>query len=423
MAAVFASSGFQVVGLDINQTIVEALNSGHAPVNETGLQELIDESKDRLTATVSYQDVVKKSQISFLILPTPSQEDGYFSNDFLLQAMQSIGECLRSKKDYHLIVITSTTMPGSTEGIIRQTLEQASGKVIGEELGLCYSPEFIALGSVIQDMLHPDFVLIGESDRKAGNLLQSIYEKVCLNEPQIRRMNFTNAELTKIAVNTFVTTKISYANMLAEYCELLPNADAAVVTKAVGSDTRIGSKYLKAAIGYGGPCFPRDNKAFSALGREIGARADIAEATDRINDHQIRRLIKAVTAFSSPGDLVAVLGLSYKPDTEVTEQSQGLQVAQLLSNQGYRIQTFDPEASLDNTNPGLLTSKTNIAETISGVNVIVLATPWPLFKGIETVINEQCEQAVVIDPWRIVDATALPAKATLVQMGISGPAS
>src|SRR3984893_2285473 len=127
-----------------------------------------------------------------------------------------------------------------------------------------------------------------------------------------------------MSVNTYVTTKISYANMLAEMCDHLPGADVDVVSAAVGSDTRVGSKYIKGAIGYGGPCFPRDNKAFAALGRKLSVRCDLAEATDAINDHQIERLIGAVEAHSSPGDRIGVLGLSYKPDTPVVEEAQGV---------------------------------------------------------------------------------------------------
>ena len=208
-----------------------------------------------------------------------------------------------------MVVITSTVMPGSTGGEIKAALEAASGRKVGPDLGLCYNPEFIALGSVVRDMLYPDSILIGESDTKAGDVLQTIYLQMCEKKPPVQRMNFVNAELTKISVNTYVTTKISYANMLADICDRLPGADVDVVTKALGADTRIGSKYLKGAMGYGGPCFPRDNVAFAALARKIGARADVAEATDRINNHQIDRLTGLVAKFAKAGTRIALLGL------------------------------------------------------------------------------------------------------------------
>ena len=171
-------------------------------------------------------------------------------------------------------------------------------------LGLCYSPEFIALGNVIRDMLEPDMVLIGESDRRAGDALEQLYAGVCENDPPFRRMSLVNAELTKIAVNTYVTMKISYANTLADMCERLPGADVDCVTDALGLDTRIGGKYLRGAIAYGGPCFPRDNKAFAVLARELGTEAPLAEATDSVNEAQTQRLARIVRSHLEDGDSV-----------------------------------------------------------------------------------------------------------------------
>jgi len=255
---------------------------------------------------------VHGSDITFIIVPTPSGTDRLFSNKFVIAAVRSIGEALRAKSTRHVVVVTSTVMPGSTGGEIMAALEEASGLKVGPALGLAYNPEFIALGTVVRDMLRPDFILIGESDAQTGELLEGIYRRCCDNEPTIRRMGFVNAELTKISVNTYVTTKISYANMLAEMCDKLPGADVDVVSTAVGSDTRVGAKYIKGAIGYGGPCFPRDNKAFAALGRTLGVRCDLAEATDAINDHQLQRLIGAVQAHTTSTKRVGILGLSYK---------------------------------------------------------------------------------------------------------------
>src|SRR6188472_4825091 len=330
LAAVLASKGFDVVGVDLSQTAVEALNARKAPVEEPRLQELIDSHGARLKATTNVDEAVTATDVTFVIVPTPSDATGRFSNAAVLSAMKSIGLALRRKDTYHLVVITSTVMPGSTGGEIRQALEQHSGRRVGSHLGLCYNPEFIALGSVVRDMLRPDMILIGESDQAAGDLLESIYAKSCDNTPAIRRMNFVNAELTKISVNTFVTTKISYANMLADICDRLPGADVDVVTQAVGTDSRIGTKYLKGAIGYGGPCFPRDNTAFASLARSLGARAELAEATDSINQYQVERVMGAVLGRLPSGGTVGILGLSYKPDTSVVEQSQGVALAARL---------------------------------------------------------------------------------------------
>ncbi|HYT93579.1 MAG TPA: nucleotide sugar dehydrogenase, partial [Gemmataceae bacterium] len=259
MAAVMAHKGHTVVGVDVNPDRVAAVNRGRAPVEEPGLQQMIDANRERLSATPSYAEAVLATDVTFIMVPTPSDPDGPFSLRFVLGAAEQIGAALRLKPAWHLVALSSTVMPGSTGGALLPALEKYSGKQCGPDFGLCYNPEFIALGSVVRDMLNPDMILIGEFDARCGAILEELYTGVCDSHPRINRMNFVNAELTKLSVNTFVTTKISYANMLAEVCETLPGAEVDVVTSAIGCDTRIGQKYLKGAMGYGGPCFPRDN--------------------------------------------------------------------------------------------------------------------------------------------------------------------
>ncbi len=268
LAAVLAYKGYSVIGVDTNDQYVQLVNQGKAPVVETGLSELIQQSHSRLLATTDYQEAITQTEITFIIVPTPSTPEGGFSLKYVLTAIEQIGKALREKTTFHLVVLTSTVMPGATLNEVQPALEKFSGKRCGQDFGLCYNPEFIALGSVVRDMLNPDFILMGESDGRSGDLLTKLYQQVCDNQPKIARMNFVNAELTKLAVNTFVTTKISYANMLSQVCEHLPGSNVDTVTAALGLDSRIGSKYLKGGLGYGGPCFPRDNLAFVHLSRQ-----------------------------------------------------------------------------------------------------------------------------------------------------------
>ena len=179
LAAVLASKGLTVVATDVNPEAVAAINAGRAPVDETRLQDLIDASGGRLTATNDAAAVASTTDATFIIVPTPSDASGRFSNEFTLRAMATVGDALRRKDGYHLVVMTSTVMPGSTGGELRETLERHSGRRVGETLGLCYNPEFIALGSVVRDMLRPDMILIGESDRRAGDMLEAIYRTTC----------------------------------------------------------------------------------------------------------------------------------------------------------------------------------------------------------------------------------------------------
>jgi len=265
LAACFAARGFYVWAVDGDAQKIEALNRGIPPVQEPGLAELLRESQGRLKAIQDMERAVRDSEATFIVVGTPSEPSGGFSLRNVLPTCEAIGRAVRAKQAFHLVVLTSTVMPGSTGGDVKAALERASGKRCGENFGLCYSPEFVALGTVIRDFYFPDFLLIGESDPRSGEMLAELYQRVCKNSPTAARMNFINAEITKLAVNTFITTKISYANMLARLCERLPEADVNVVTDTLGLDSRIGPKYLKGAVSYGGPCFPRDNRALAAL--------------------------------------------------------------------------------------------------------------------------------------------------------------
>lgn len=405
MVAVFAKKGYEVTGLDINRDFVTALNEGRAPVEEPGLQELIDEHRDRISATQDFQQAVHGSDVTFIIVPTPSGKDCFFTNKYVVEAIQRVGLALRSKTGYHLVVVTSTVMPGSTDGEIRQALESASGRSVGPKLGLCYNPEFIALGSVIRDMLHPDMILIGESDAKAGQILEDIYKSSTESDPEIHRMASVNAELTKISVNTYVTTKISYANMISDMCDHLPGADAHVVNRAVGADSRVGRKYLKSAVGYGGPCFPRDNKAFAALGRHLGVRCDLAEATDLINDYQLDRMVSAIESNLALGGTVAVLGLSYKPHTVVVEAAHGMLLAGRLAEAGHEVVVYDPLATANAK--AMLPASVDFADSAEGAirkaDVVIVMTPSPEYAELTgQVLSADGRQRVVIDPWNVI---------------------
>jgi UDPglucose 6-dehydrogenase len=418
LAAVLASKGFSVVGTDVYEPYVESINGGQAPVDEPRLQELIEANRDRLRATMDAAAAVAETDVTFIIVPTPSDESGRFQNRYILAAMNAIGAGLRKKSGYHVVVVTSTVMPGSTGGEIRAALEVASGRSVGEQLGLCYNPEFIALGSVVRDMLSPDVILIGESDAKAGDVLERIYQQSCDNKPAVHRMNFVNAELTKISVNTFVTTKISYANMLAEICDRIPGADVDVVTAAVGADSRIGAKYLRGAIGYGGPCFPRDNVAFASLARTIGARAELAEATDIVNRHQVERVVGAIQARVSHPGPIGILGLSYKPDTAVVEQSQGVALAARLIAEGHEVIAYDPKA-LENAQAlaGSLIAAASAEECVRRASIVVVMTPWPEFRSIPLSAFTRPQRLIVIDCWRLFAREEVGTVADVIYLG------
>lgn len=423
LAAVLAYKGHTVIGVDIDEHPVRLINQGKSQVFEPGLNDLIGQVHERLSATDDYNTAIGNTDVTFIVVPTPSDENGVFSLRQVLAAAQSIGKALRNKDGFHLVVLTSTVMPGSTGNEVLPALETHSGKRSGRDFGLCYNPEFIALGSVIHDMLNPDFVLIGESDMRAGDMLADIYRNLCDNDPAIVRMNFINAELTKLAVNTFVTTKISYANMLAEVCERLPGADVDIVTSALGLDSRIGRKYLKGAIGYGGPCFPRDNLAFIHLARRLGVQAALAEATDRLNRAQVVRLAEIVLSRLSDGGRVGILGLSYKPNTDVVEESQGIELARYLLARDISVILYDP-AAIDNARAvlgGSAVFTASAEECVRQADVVVVVTPWEEFTTLPPeVFVRSSPRRVVVDCWRMLDAQTLADTVEYIPLGI-GP--
>lgn len=414
MAAVMANKGNTVIGVDVNPAYVTAIQQGRAPVNEPGLAEMIAANRERLSATQSYEDAILATDVTFIIVPTPSEPDGRFSMRYVLAAAEKIGAALSKKGSWHVVVLSSTVMPGSTGGELLPALEAASGKKCGVDFGLCYNPEFIALGSVIRDMLRPDMILIGESEERSGAVLGELYRGVCESNPRIQRMSYVNAELTKISVNTFVTTKISYANMLAQVCETLPGADVDIVTAALGCDSRIGPKYLKGGLGYGGPCFPRDNVAFSAMARGNGVPALLAEATDALNRRQIPRLAAWVKSRLPEGGTAGVLGLSYKPQTEVIEESQGVGLAQELLKAGMKVAVYDP-AAMENARAALVGNvifARSAAECAAVADVVAVTTAWPEFVKLTSASLKP--GAAVLDCWRILDSAALAPNAHIL---------
>src|SRR5713101_5036445 len=419
MAGCFAARGFQVIAADLDPQKVDAISRGVPPVHEPGLTELLLESKGRLSATQDTEAAVRDSDATFIVVGTPSEPDGGFSLRYVLPTCEAVGRALRNKNSFHLVVLTSTVMPGSTGGEIKSVLERVSGKRCGEDFGLCYSPEFIALGTVIRDFYNPDFLLVGESDRRTGDILSDIYSRTCKNSPAIARMNFINAEITKLAVNTFITTKISYANMLARLCERLPEADVNVVTSALGLDSRIGSKYLKGAVSYGGPCFPRDNRAFASLATRVGAFSDLAETTDRFNRAQVKWIAEIVKQHRAGSGAIGVLGLTYKPDTDVVEESFGLLLSQTLAGAGLPVIVFDPEADASRvlaSHPSIQTAR-SAEECINRAEVVILATPWAEFSKLSA---EKWNQKTVIDCWGALASLESGAGVRYVRLGWGG---
>ena len=399
IAATLAQRGFDVIGIDIDPEKVRNVNAGLPPVDEPLLAESITEGRARLRATQDHNEAVD-TDVTFFIPPSPSLPDGSFSNEYLLKAMQPVAAAVRERgKKGHLFVCSSTTTPGAIDTVLIPMLERETGGVCGEDFGMCYNPEFIALGNVVNGMLSPDMVLIGESDTASGDTLHEAYLRYNINSPHVARMTIISAELTKISLNSYVTMKISFTNQLRMIAEQFPKANIHHILEAIGSDSRVGLKYLRAGLSYGGPCFPRDNRLLAYTARKLGLEAPLAEASDRVNKQTNIDLLEKVKKLVYDGDTVAVLGLSYKPDTYITEESAGLFLAQQLNNRGYSVVVHDYGATPANS-PSINEFEF-IADPLEfqkreDINLAVICCPWPQYRSLKFHDNIK-----VITPWKL----------------------
>jgi len=342
LAALLASNGNQVKAFDALDSVRSAIRNNTLDTNEPGLIDLLIKENIELEIVDSIGESIKGAQAVFIIVPTPSLASGHFTNEYLLNAISEIGQTLEPTQKL-VIDVVSTVMPGSCDGPIKSALEQSSGRTVGEDLGLCYNPEFIALGSVINDMENPDMHLIGQSSDWAGEVVENALKSIVKVQVPSMRMSLTEAELVKIAVNNFVTMKISFANALYQAGVALGGMDIDVVTSAIGLDSRIGNKYLKGAAPYGGPCFPRDTRALTTLFEELGVLADLSRATEALNKSHVSFISDFVKKSVGNVKTVGLVGISYKPGTPVTEESPGVSIAIDLVAQGYELHVWDDE--------------------------------------------------------------------------------
>jgi UDPglucose 6-dehydrogenase len=424
MLACFAEAGWSVTGVDIAQSVVDKINKGESPIYEPGVDALIKKNKFLITATTDAKAAVAKADTSFIIVPTPSLLDGKFDTSLVEKVLLDVAAALKDKSSYHLVVITSTVLPGDMARLCL-LLEEQSGKKCNIDFGMCYNPDFIALGNIVYDFTNPDLVLIGESDRKAGDTLHHIHERLVKTRPSFHRMNFYNAELAKIAINSYCTVKITFANIIAEICEQMPGGDADAVTGALGADSRIGKKYLKGGLSYGGPCFPRDNRAFAWSASQFGVQHVLANQTDVINNYQrdirIPGKIEALLKKHQVTE-VAVLGLTYKQDTTLVEESAGLYITKSLLKKGYEVSVYDPagipaaQAELQGFSKITYTNSTSAC--IKNKKICVIASPWKEFRDLkeEDFRGPMLPGAVVIDGWSLFDNSVFK-QLTYIQVG------
>jgi len=371
LGGVLAEAGHEVIVTDVNDTLIEALRTGTYASVEPDLDDLLARTKLQFTTDVA--GAARDTEVSFIVVPTPSNQNDEFSNEFVLQAIASIGEGIAGKVAEHTVVLVSTVMPGASTDIIIPALEAHSGREIGVHLNYAYSPEFVALGSIIANMKSPDFLLIGEANRRAGTVLSFIYHTY-LVYPQIVRVSVIDAEIAKLSINCYLTVKISFANMISELCEAFKGASARAVCDAIGQDRRIGPDLLREGTASAGPCLPRDLRALSRAMFVRNLPDEMVWAANRVNKRQVQRLRGMALSFGPKK--VAVLGISYKPNTFVTDASVGLALMGSLEQRGAKVQGYDPMAVF----PG---QAVTIGAALAHADVVVITTAWPEFAAID----------------------------------------
>jgi UDPglucose 6-dehydrogenase len=394
LAAVFAKRGLRTVAVDIERTVVDAVNQGRSPIVEPGLPEIIAQVGGKtLQATLDHHEAIESTDVTFILVATPSTPDGKFSNRHVESALRSLATAFgQSKKAYHLFVISSTVLPGSVEGSFIPLIEQVSGRKLHQDFDVCYDPDFVALGDVVNGFLKPELVVIGESSKRGGDIVEGIHRRICEGKPHIARMSLVSAEIAKVSLNSYITVKISFANTLANICQRIPGADLDAITRAIGTDRRISPYYFSGGLAYGGTCFPRDTRAFITLAEHYQNDAAMIHAVERVNQQQHQELLDLVMRHYEPGNhkVIGVLGLAFKPKTPVITESPGMHLIQELLRREISIVAYDPLA-IDN------------AKVLLGDQIEYVSSPWKCLSLCDlcVVTTPDREYQEVLEKWKV----------------------
>ena len=385
-AATFASKGFRTIGIDIDEKRIEKIQQGRAPIYEPQLEGMLKKAlrKKLLEATTDMSEVFGSSS-TFLTVGTPSKEDGSIDLTYVERATEELGKALREENSYHLVIVKSTVIPGTTNKTVKPILTKFSSKTIGAGLGLCCNPEFLKEGTAINDALRPDKIIIGADDKKSANTLRQLYVRFYgKNLPTVILTSPETAELVKYASNAFLATKVSFIDTIANIAQQIPGVDVNQIASAIGHDPRIGPLFLKAGPGYGGSCFHKDLQALINFTESLGYSPILLRATEETNEKQAERVVELAEKLTGPLEQkrIAVLGLAFKKDTDDIREAASLRVISLLLKRRARIVAYDPLA-IPNARK-LLGETVEFAEdersAVKGADCSIIMTEWNQFR-------------------------------------------
>jgi UDPglucose 6-dehydrogenase len=423
----FASKGYRVIASDVDPEKARKINQGIAPFHEPGLDERLKSSvqKGYLTCLVGETEpAVSKTDFTYVAVGTPSKRDGSIDLHSIEEASRGIGKALAKKESYHITIIKSTVVPGTTQNMVKPALEQESHKKCGVDFGLCMNPEFLRQGSAFKDTLNADRVVIGGFDKRSGDALESLHKEFYgAHLPPVIRTSLATAELIKYASNSFLATKISFINSIANICERIPGADVKTVAEGMGLDKRIGPLFLDAGLGYGGSCFPKDVKALVAQSEKLGYSPVLLETAEKVNEIQPMRAVEFCKRElgALEGKRIAILGLAFKPDTDDMREARVIPIIDQLIREGAKVTAYDPIAmSVAKT---IFKNKIEYASSaikcLRDADCCIIVTEWDEFKKLkpEDFIRNM-RQSVLIDGRRIYDPEAFGQKMRFHAIGL-----
>ena len=379
--ACFAKLENRVIILDIDKEKLEVIKRGISPIYEEGLDELLKDYRHRIEVTQDYDHAIQGSKVTFICVGTPSKDDGSIDLSYVKDAARSIGIALREKKEWHLVVVKSTVLPGTTTDVVLPTIEKFSGKKAGKDFGIAMNPEFLREGKEVKDFFEPDRIVIGCYDERSKEVLRELYKDF---DCPILETSPSTAEMIKYASNAFLATKISFINEIGNICKGL-GIDTYEVADGMGLDKRIGRAFLDSGIGWGGSCFPKDTKALLRWVEEMGDDRKIVRSAVEVNEKQPLRIIDLLKKHVKDlkGIKVGVLGLAFKPGTDDIRESRSIPVVKKLIDEEAEVVAYDPQA-MDNFRklfPNLRYCK-SAEDVLSECEIILILTNWDEFRGL-----------------------------------------
>lgn len=381
--ACFAEMGVPVTCIDVDEQKIENLKKGIIPIYEPGLDAIVEKNTHagRLQFSTSLKDCLDDVQVIFSAVGTPPDEDGSADLQYVLEVARTIGSYMN---DYKLIV-TKSTVPVGTAALVRQTIQaELDKRKVDIAFDVASNPEFLKEGDAIKDFMHPDRVVVGVESKKAQEIMTALYRPFLINNFRVIFMDIASAEMTKYAANAMLATRISFMNEVANLCEKV-NANINMVRQGIGTDTRIGNKFLYAGVGYGGSCFPKDIKALIQIGEKAGQRMTILQAVENVNEKQKTVLFEKLKNYYK-GDLkgktIALWGLSFKPETDDMREAPSLVLIDKLIEAGCKVQAYDPVAMKEGKRilGDKITYANDIYDAVNEADALLLLTEWKEFR-------------------------------------------